>query len=141
MNILFIFCITALGLAGFLLSSYIYRKKKSKKKLICPMHSNCDTVIHSDYSTIIGIPVEALGMFYYGFISLAYGVVFLLGLPQAPTISILVGISACSVLFSIYLVSLQAFVLRHYCAWCISSALISLAIFILSYLHLAPHLL
>jgi uncharacterized membrane protein len=134
-NIFFISAISMLGLIGFFLASYIHRKKKSKKKLICPMHSNCDTVIHSDYSTIVGIPVEGLGMAYYAFIAVIYGTLFLFNLLSAPVVLVLVGISLCSVLFSLYLVSLQAFVLHHFCIWCTSSACTSILIFVLSYIY------
>ena len=135
MNILFLLSMSVLGLTGFFLASYIHRKKKSKKKLICPMRSNCDTVIHSDYSAIIGIPVEVLGMIYYAFIAVIYSLVFILGLGSAPLVMVLVGISFCSVLFSVYLVSLQAFVLHHFCIWCMSSACTSILIFVLAYLQ------
>lgn len=136
MQILLISLISLLGLAGFLLASYIYRKKRTKKKLICPMRSNCDTVTHSDYSKIIGIPVEALGMVYYLFIAFGYGVIYILNLWDTPYPQILVGISGCSVFFSVYLISLQAFVIRQWCTWCLFSGLISLLIFILSYLRI-----
>jgi uncharacterized membrane protein len=104
--------------------------------MICPMRSNCDTVIHSDYSRLLGIPVEVLGMIYYIFIGSIYSFVFIFNLWTPGIALILLGISISSVLFSIYLVSIQAFVLRHWCVWCLTSAAISLAIFVLSYLHL-----
>ncbi len=135
MHTLLINLISLLGLSGFILSFYIYSKKKTKKKLICPMKSNCDTVIHSDYSKIFSIPVEVLGMVYYVLVGSAYSIIFNLGAWSTVWGSILLGISASALLFSIYLVSLQAFVVKHWCVWCLSSALISLMIFILSYLH------
>jgi uncharacterized membrane protein len=124
-----------LGLGGFFLASYIHRKKRAKKKMICPMHSNCDTVIHSDYSRILGIPVEVLGMTFYLFIVLSYTLALVSGYWTAAIAFILLGASICSVLFSVYLVSLQMFILKHWCIWCMSSALISLFILIFSYLH------
>ena len=136
MHIVLINIIGILGLIGFFISTYIYGKKKAKKKLICPRQSNCDTVIHSDYSKIVGIPVEVLGMMYYAFIGSVYSFIFIF---DAWTISlgfILLGISMCSVLFSIYLVSMQAFVIKQWCVWCLCSAFISILIFISSYIHL-----
>lgn len=136
MHILIINLIGLLGLVGFIIATYIYGKKKAKKKLICPRRSNCDTVIHSDYSKILGIPVEILGMAYYFFIGSIYSVVFIFDLWSSPIGFILLGISMCSVLFSIYLVSMQVFVIKQWCAWCLGSAAISLLIFVLSYIHL-----
>lgn len=139
MHVLLINLIAILAITGFLIAAYIYGKKKAKKKLVCPRYSNCDTVIHSDYSKIFGIPVEILGMIYYVFIGSAYTIVFIFGLWSANVGILLVGISMCAVLFSIYLVSIQAFVLRHWCVWCLSSAIISILIFILSYIHLTRY--
>jgi len=136
MHILLINLIGLLGLVGFIISTYIYNKKKAKKKLICPRRSNCDTVIHSDYSKILGIPVEVLGMVYYFFIGSVYSVVFIFDLWSSTIGHIIFGISMCSLLFSIYLVSMQVFVIKQWCAWCLCSAAISLLIFILSYIHL-----
>jgi uncharacterized membrane protein len=136
MHILLINLIELLGLVGFLIAFFIYRKKKAKKKLICPRYSNCDTVIHSDYSKILGIPVETLGMIYYLFIGSAYSLVFVFHFWSPVVAAILLGVSMCSVLFSIYLVSIQAFVVKQWCVWCLCSAFISLLIFILSYIHL-----
>lgn len=136
MHIILINIISLLGLSGLILSSYIYFKKKKKKKLICPMRSNCDTVIHSDHSKILGIPVELLGMIYYAFIGLSYVGISLLGLWSVPVTNILIGASGAALLFSIYLVSLQAFVIKHWCTWCLFSAGICLMIFTLSYINI-----
>ena len=135
MDTLFIQIIILLSLVGLSVSTYIYSKKRKKKKLICPRYSNCETVIHSDYSRIFGIPVEALGIIYYLFMALSYSVVLVFGLWSTQIAEILFGVSACSVVFSLYLVSLQVFVIRQLCAWCLLSALTSFLIFVVSYLH------
>lgn len=134
-HILIVNIISILGLIGFSLSFYIYSKKKGKKKLICPRYSNCDTVIHSDYSTIAHIRVEVLGMMYYALIGISYTGIFILGLWSSLVALILLSISALAVLFSLYLVSIQAFVVKHWCIWCLSSAITSILILLFSYLH------
>ena len=128
--------ISLLGLKGFLIASYIHRKKLGKKKLICPMRSNCETVIHSDYSKILGINVEILGMSYYFLVSIMYAFLNVLNFYFPNILWILLAFSGCSVLFSIYLLSVQTFIIRHWCIWCLFSALISVLIFFLSYLNL-----
>ena len=119
--------------AGFLLASYINKKKKKKVKLVCPMRSNCDTVINSDYSKIYGIKLEVLGMIYYAFIALGYGVVN--NFPSLSDIlsNILLPFSFFAFIFSLYLISVQAFVLKQWCFWCLSSALFSTIIFLISF--------
>ncbi|MDE2030745.1 MAG: hypothetical protein KGI58_00590 [Patescibacteria group bacterium] len=133
-NIIIIESISILGLIGFLISSYIYKKKKSKKKLICPRRSNCDTVIHSDHSKIMGIPVEVLGMTYYFIISCSYSLLLSLNIWSFSVAVVLLGATLSATLFSIYLVSIQAFVVKHWCIWCLSSAIISISIASLAYI-------
>jgi uncharacterized membrane protein len=122
MDLILVNVITILSLAGFIISSYIYKKKKAKTKLVCPMRSNCDTVIHSDYSKILGVRVEFLGMIYYFLTGASYGLLYLTMFYSREVGIVLFGFSLSAVLFSIYLVSVQAFILKHWCAWCLSSA-------------------
>jgi len=123
-----------IGLSGFLLSSHIHNKKKKKTKLICPLHSNCDEVINSDYSEIYGIKLEVLGMMYYAFIAIVYGLInnfsFLIGSVS----DIFFAFSFFAFIFSLYLISVQAFVLRQWCVWCLFSAFLSTSIFVISFL-------
>lgn len=135
MHIILIDSISILSLAGFIISQYIFFKKKAKKKLVCPRYSNCDSVIHSDYSKIFGIRVEALGMVYYFLSGISYTALFIIGVWSDTISVVLLGVSICAVFFSLYLVSMQAFVIKHWCAWCIGSAFISIGIFACSYLH------
>ncbi|MEI6659881.1 MAG: vitamin K epoxide reductase family protein [bacterium] len=130
--------IALLGLCGFLLAYYIRAKKKSKKKLVCPKNPkiDCDTVIHSDYSRILGIPIEILGMLYYVLTGFAHSA----EIAAYPTLlyppALFFGVSLCAVLFSVYLIAVQAFAIRHWCLWCLGSAMICTAIAVLSYLAL-----
>lgn len=136
MDLILVNVITILSLAGFIISSYIYKKKKAKTKLVCPMRSNCDTVIHSDYSKILGVRVEFLGMVYYFVTGVSYSLLYVTVFYSREVGIVLFGFSLSAVLFSIYLVSVQAFILKHWCAWCLSSAGISMLIAIASYLHM-----
>jgi len=119
-----------LGLTGYLLAQYIYRKKNDPDKpLVCPLKSNCDVVITSRYATIAGIPVESLGMIYYIVIAVFHTLIF--AWPAFGTTFMLqlsVLISAVALVFSVYLVCIQAFVLKQWCTWCLCSAFLCAAI-------------
>src|SRR3989344_4608754 len=119
-----------LAFIGFLIATYIrHHKKNVKEALICPLKANCDTVIHSDYSRFLGIPLEVLGMIYYGLLALSYGLLIVFpsfGIPLI--VSGLMVASICAFLFSIYLTIVQAFVIKNWCTWCIISATICAAI-------------
>ncbi|OGZ94950.1 MAG: hypothetical protein A2847_02095 [Candidatus Sungbacteria bacterium RIFCSPHIGHO2_01_FULL_50_25] len=127
--LLIIFC----AFGGFLISFYIRHKKSSREVLVCPLSSNCEEVIHSDFSRFFGIPVEILGLLYYGFLAVSYG--FLIGVPEyAPLLFsyALLALSAIAFLFSLYLTFIQAFTLREWCTWCLTSAMLSTVIFLSS---------
>ncbi len=123
-----------LGVSGFLVAWHIYKHKKpNKSPLVCPLKFDCHTVVHSDYSKFFGVPVEILGMLYYGFIFVSY--LLLIFLPHDLP-SLLVGflatLSVIAFLFSLYLIGVQIFILKKGCFWCFVSAFICILIFILT---------
>lgn len=119
------------GIAGFILAGYVYITKERKENLVCPMDGKCDEVVNSRYSKFIGIPVEILGMIYYAFIAIAYTFIIL----NSETVSdlfkfLMTGVTVGAFLFSVYLVFIQAFILRMWCTWCLFSAGFSTFIFV-----------
>lgn len=125
-----------LGVIGFFIALYIFRKKSAKKKLICPVRTNCELVTNSDYSVVGPFRVEVLGLIYYLFITTAYLFVHF-NLVWTPFINeLFIVISGMSVLFSVYLMFVQSFLIRQWCVWCISSAIISILMFLLAWYRL-----
>lgn len=131
-DILIKIAVFILGLGGFWVAWHIYHKKKTQQPLVCPIRFDCNTVVNSDYSKFFGIPVEFLGMLYYGLVSLFY--LFLILFPGVlPVIlsSFLVGLSLVAFIFSLYLIGVQIFALKKGCSWCFVSAFVSTLIFLL----------
>ncbi len=132
-DILFKIAVFILGSIGFWVASHVYKHKKRAQPLVCPIQFDCNTVINSDYSKFFGIPVEIMGMLYYGLIALAY-----LGLVLAPSVwayemvVVLTVISLAAFIFSLYLIWIQIFALKKGCSWCIFSAILSTLIFFLA---------
>lgn len=115
---------------GFLLAFYIRHKKRTHETLICPLNSSCDAVIYSDYSKFLGIPVEILGLLYYGLIAVSYALflaVPALALPIAIFGALV--LTAAAFMFSLYLTFIQAFAIKQWCTWCLISAGICTIIF------------
>jgi len=112
--------LSALGLG---ISLYLLYVKLRNKKLICFLGEDCDAVVKSKYGYLFKIPNEVLGVLYYaGMIAgtvLAINILFL----QAAAVLALVA--------SLALVVIQAFFLKKWCEWCIATALINLALFLL----------
>jgi uncharacterized membrane protein len=129
----FFFLTIFVSLAGLVLAGYIYNTKSKQENLVCPLEGSCDAVVQSKYSRFVGLPVELLGVMYYGFTTILYALFFFDILPYTAGISlvsVLLGISGG--LFSLYLIAVQAFILRQWCTWCVGSAFLSLLIALLS---------
>lgn len=128
--------IFVLGFCGFLVARHIHNHKNSNKApLVCPIRFDCNTVVHSDYSKLLGIPVEIFGMLYYSLVAISYfAFIFMpFALPLYFTNFIII-LSLFAFFFSVYLIGIQIFVLKKGCSWCIVSAIISACIFILTIL-------
>ncbi len=126
--------ILGLSLLGFVVAFYIAMKKYTKAPLICPMKSDCNTVIQSHHSEFLGMRVEYLGMAYYLFVALMHAifVVFpVLFSPFAQFVSFTTA--AIAALFSLYLISIQGLVIKQWCVWCLTSAFVSGAIIFLTH--------
>ena len=123
------FLVLLFAVGGFALSAYIFVKKRREQPLVCPLKGNCHAVVSSEYSKFLGVPVERVGMVYYGVVALGYALS--LAVPaQAPVIAyILVPLTTSAALFSLYLTFIQFFSLKQLCTWCLVSAAFSFAIF------------
>lgn len=125
--------IAVAALAGFGVSANICDTKHNKRSLVCPTGSDCDAVIRSRYAKFLGIPLEFWGMAYFFAIVLVY--LLLIFAPQLFTPNMLLLVmffSLAAGLFSLYLLFVQAFLLRQWCIWCILTAMCSLTIAVVS---------
>ena len=125
------------SLIGFLVSWYIYYKKNhTKEKLVCHIGNDCEKVVNSNYSKVLGIPLEVLGVAYYLFLSLMViathlGSFTLFGFM---IFDLILVASTGAFVFSVFLIYIQAFVIRDWCEYCLISATMSVAIFLIEIL-------
>ncbi len=125
--------IIILAALGVLLCYQIYTKKKSPKPMVCPLKADCSTVLKSDFSTLFGIDLIWYGFAYYSVIALSYTSTLIVPELHVPLFyNSLVAISAGAFLFSMYLTAIQAFKIKSWCSWCLTSALLSTLILICS---------
>ena len=122
-----------LSLVGFAVSFYIYYSKKYDKPMYCPIGQDCDEVVKSEYGKTFGIENTVPGMLYYVLI-FAYGIALFLNrniFKEGIIYYFIVIASIGSVLFSIYLTAVQAFILKKWCDYCIVSSIASVLILML----------
>ena len=122
-----------LSVIGFSISFYIFYTKKHDKKMYCIVGENCDEVVKSTYGKTFGIENTIPGMTYYCFVFF-YGIASLTNqnIFKGSIIYyslVIAGIG--SVLFSVYLTAVQAFVLKKWCEYCIVSSISSLLILLI----------
>lgn len=126
------FFIILIACAGFFLASFIrYKKVRKSEVLVCPLKGKCHEVIHSEYASVMGIPVECLGMTYYAIIALGYGYLVFIKHDGLFIEHVLFYLSTFAFCFSLYLTFIQVARLRKLCTWCLLSAIFCMSIFLL----------
>ncbi|GAB4477361.1 MAG: hypothetical protein Kow0088_16150 [Anaerolineales bacterium] len=123
-----------ISIIGLGVAVYIAYVQLLRVQAICGPLENCNTVLQSRYAKLLGfVPNSVLGI-------LSYLVIFFLwawhqrhrdwlGI-QAPLL--IVAITLLGSLLSVYLTTLQIFVLKALCIWCLSSATLISGLFLVS---------
>src|SRR3990167_10876863 len=102
------FFVIFFAVLGFLLSLYIRHKKNHQEThLVCPLKGDCKQVIYSEYSKFFGLPVEGLGLVYYGAVGVCYALVVLLPSEFAWLPIWFLPLTITASLFSLYLTFVQ----------------------------------
>ena len=127
--------IPPLSLLGLIVSLYVWRSQRYGRAIAC-WTRDCDRIIRSPYSRLLGVHNSAIG-------ACVFLVIFLVALlPHAavnghPDLAsllflLLVLLSSVGALISLYLAYIQLFVLKGICNWCLTSAGLIFAILILT---------
>jgi uncharacterized membrane protein len=120
------------SVVGLLVSIYMTIFKLTNNDAMCLGSGGCSFVNASRYSEINGFPVAAVGVI--GFLALMI-TLFLERRSEffsdnGPLLEF--GMSLMGVLYSIYLTYLEIYVIRHWCPFCVTSAIAITLVFILS---------
>src|SRR3977135_453617 len=108
-----------LTLLGLGVATYLTLAHYSGGTTICPLHGGCETVQHSKYSQLDGVPVALIGLIGY---ILILGVL-LVPAPETTRLSaVLLTVGGFG--FSAYLTGRELFSIHAICPWCVSSAII-----------------
>ena len=127
--------IAGLALAGLFVALYLTLYKMGVIGEIACSIGSCETVQLSRWATLGGLPVAAWGL---GFYAVTLALAFAGTLERhadSPRISLaLLLLTGWGVLFSAWLTWLELYVIDAICTWCVVSALIVLAMFVVSLL-------
>lgn len=124
----------SLAIVGFINTAllrfqYVLEKKRIKK-MFCFVGTDCFEVLDSKYGRFFGIKNEDLGLVYYATL---ISLLLLLQATRITSLGWIVPLAASSALvFSLYLLVIQIFVLRKACWWCLAGISINVIIFIVS---------
>jgi uncharacterized membrane protein len=122
-----------LSLTGLFISAYLYLFKIGRIGTLACGTGACETVQLSPWSRFAGLDVALIGIVgYAGLLALSL-VALQPGLSSrrwpATLLTLLGGIG---VAFTIYLTSLELFVIHAICRWCLGSGVLIIAIFIVA---------
>ncbi|HEX4747655.1 MAG TPA: vitamin K epoxide reductase family protein [Gaiellaceae bacterium] len=100
------------ALAGIGVAGYLTWVHFDDAALVCVAGGGCETVQQSEYAEVAGVPVALLGL---GFWVLILG---LIAWDSPPARLGAAALALFGLLFSVYLVTLQLFVIDAICVWC-----------------------
>ena len=122
-----------LALAGVLLAAYMYLYKIGVLATLTCGAGGCDAVQNSPFAVFLGVPVPLIGLLgYAAILGLAVAGVQPLFVEDRRIAWGLLLFCTIAAVFTIYLNYLEAVVIRAWCRWCIGSAVIVAALFLLS---------
>ena len=112
-----------LALVGLADAIYLTVQHVTGQSVRCTVVSGCSEVLSSEYAAINGIPLALIG-------AVAYFTVFSLATLAAfgyPIVGkLLVVVVGLMFLTTLWLIYLQAFVIGHFCQFCLLSALVTI---------------
>lgn len=118
--------LSLLGLADAL---YLTIEHVTGQSVKCTIISGCSAVLSSPYAVVAGIPLAALGAGAY-FTVFSLAILTLFGYPRVALVLRAIVITMFAL--SVWLIYLQAFVIREFCQYCLLSALITTALLVVT---------
>ena len=129
--------IALLALVGFFVALYLWLHALGIGGALKCGTGSCDTVQASRWAVFLGQPVALYGVIgYFAILIVALAALRPAALRQRGWSVVLAGLATVGVLFTAYLTYLELFVIHAICRWCVGSAVIITAIWIVAFLSL-----
>ncbi len=119
---------------AILVSGYLSYLKVSNVNAVCVAGGlfDCGTVLNSAYSEFAGIPIAWLGLATNLIVVALLLLESRLGLLEDFGPALVFGIVLFAFMFSMYLIYVQAVIIRAYCPWCLTHEALITVLFVLS---------
>lgn len=118
-------CVSLIGLGDAIYLSVLHFSGATAR---CTVLTGCSEVLGSSYASVGGVPVALIGTASY-FTVFTLAVLAAFGYPRAATL--LVPLVGVMVVVSLGLIFLQAFVINHFCEFCLLSACVTFTLAVL----------
>jgi uncharacterized membrane protein len=103
------------ALAGVGVAGYLTWAHFADSTVLCVAGGGCETVQESEYAEIAGIPVALLGLGAY------LTILALVAWDSVVARLVAASLAFLGLLFSLYLLALQLFVIEAVCIWCMAN--------------------
>ncbi len=122
--------ILIIALLGFVDAGYLTVEHYRNVVPPCSLTAECEQVLTSSYSVVMGVPVSLAGAIYYLLIMIgAFGY---LESKNVKLLKFTLLLTIAGLLASLWFVYVQVFIIHSYCAYCLGSALTSIILFVTS---------
>ena len=121
---------------GLIVSVYMTIYKATSNNAMCLGSGDCSSVNASRYSEVYGIPVASVGIAGYFAILLAHWYERRDKFFQKNGPMLVFGMALTGFLFTVYLIYVEAAILKAYCPFCLASQIAMTFIFIISIIRL-----
>ena len=130
--------IALLALVGLFVAVYLWLHAIGIGGAIkCGASGGCEVVQTSRWAVLLGQPVALYGVIgYLAILIVALAALRPVALVQRGWSILLTGLATIGVLFTVYLTYLELFVIHALCRWCVGSAVIITAIWVVAVLSL-----
>jgi uncharacterized membrane protein len=123
--------LAAVALAGLGIAAYLTAERAAGHAVACPIGGGCETVQSSRYAEVAGVPVAWLGL-------VGYALLLVAALWAGPPGRVLgLFVATAGIGFTAWLTYAEVALIDAICAWCVASAVLMSAAFVLAILRLA----
>lgn len=120
-----------LSFIGLADATFLYAKRVSGTPLVCDILEGCNIVANSPHSVLFGIPLSLLGAIFFGGMVCATALLF--SSYSNRTRLFFFGWSCVGILFSLYFLYVQAFLIGAWCVYCLVSAGTTFGLFFVAF--------